>query len=188
MLSEVHQRLRLATRGDHERLERRADLLARVATLEGRRAVVRRFWRLHVDVEAAVGPWLERLDGLDFPARRRTPRLAQDLAALGLAASREPPRPPKARCVGEALGLFYVLEGSTLGGRAIRRALEAGGSDMQGLSFLDPYGERAGERWRSFLAVLDDTLPTADASEAAVRGAMAGFRHAELRICEGEAA
>lgn len=188
MLSDVHQRLRLATRADHERLESRADLLRRVATPAGRRAVVRRFWRLHAEVEAAVAPWLADLDGLDFPARRRTGRLAEDLKTLGLDAPEEPREAPAAASVGEALGLLYVLEGSTLGGRVIRRSLEGQGSDMVGLSFLDPYGERTGERWRSFLTVLDDAVRTPEAADDAVRGACAGFRHAERRICEGEPA
>lgn len=185
MVSDVHQRLRVATRADHERLEARADLLRRVSTPAGRRAVVRRFWRLHAEVEAAVAPWLDEVDGLEFPARRRTRRLAADLAALGIEAPADRAEPPTVGSVGEALGLFYVLEGSTLGGRAIRRALAEQGSDMQGLSFLDPYGERTGERWRAFLAVLAAAAQTPDTIEAAVRGAVAGFRHAERRICEG---
>lgn len=185
MVSAVHQRLRVATRTEHDRLEARADLLRQVATLAGRRSVVQRFWRLHAEVEAAVTPWLRDLDGLDFHARRRTARLAADLAVLGIDAPTEGADPPKVSSVGEALGLLYVLEGSTLGGRVIRRSLTEQGSDMRGLSFLDPYGERTGERWRAFLAVLDRALRTPEAVEAAVRGAVAGFRHAEHRICEG---
>ena len=188
MVSDVHQRLRDATRADHERLESRADLLRRVRTPAGRRAVVQRFWRLHADIEAAVEPWLEGVDGLDFAGRRRTQRLADDLATLGLEAPGDGPEAPTVGSVSEALGLLYVLEGSTLGGRVIRRSLEAQGSDMHGLSFLDPYGEQSGARWRGFLAVLDGAARTPENVEAAVRGAVAGFRHAERRICEGQPA
>lgn len=188
MVSDVHQRLRDATRADHERLESRADLLGRVRTAEGRRAVVQRFWRLHAEVEAAAAPWLENLDGLDFHERRRTRRLDADLATLGLEAPGDHPDIPVVRSISEALGLLYVLEGSTLGGRVIRRSLEAQGSDMHGLSFLDPYGQQSGARWRGFLAVLDGAARTPENVEAAVRGAVAGFRHAERRICEGQPA
>lgn len=40
----------------------------------------------------------------------------------------------------EALGFLYVIEGSTLGGRLILRELAAGGAEITGLSFLDPFG------------------------------------------------
>jgi heme oxygenase len=188
MVSDVHQRLRAATRADHERLESRADLLRRVKTSRGRSAVVQRFWRLHAEIEASVTPWLEDLDGLDFDGRRRTQRLAADLATLGVDAPSARPQGPKVTSIAEALGFLYVLEGSTLGGRTIRRSLQAQGSDMCGLSFLDPYGEQTGERWRAFLAVLDRAARTTESVEAAVRGAVAGFRHAERRICEGQRA
>ena len=95
-----------------------------------------------------------------------------------------PEAPPPVGSLGEALGLLYVLEGSTLGGKVIRRQVEASGGDMAGLTFLDPYGAQAGERWRSFLAVLDRAAGAEP--EGAVAGARAGFRHAELRLC-GEA-
>ncbi|MGA0607501.1 biliverdin-producing heme oxygenase [Phenylobacterium sp. VNQ135] len=188
MVSVVHQRLRVATRADHERLESRADLIERVSTPAGRRSVVQRFWRLHAEVEAAVAPWLAELDGLDFQDRRRTERLSADLETLGLEAPSEHAHGPDVGSLAEALGHLYVLEGSTLGGRTIRRSLDALGSDMHGLSFLDPYGERTGERWRAFLDVLDRHAATPQAVEATVRGAVAGFRHAERRICEGQAA
>lgn len=188
MVSDAHQRLRAATREAHERLEARADILRRVGATEGRRALVGRFWRLHADVEAAVAPWVEDLEGLEFDTRRRTRHLAEDLATLGLAPAAEPVEPPVVRSVGEALGFCYVLEGSSLGGRVIRRALAAQGSDMVGLSFLDPYGERTGEQWRSFLAVLDRAMKTPEAAGAAIRGAQGGFSHAERRICEGQPA
>jgi hypothetical protein len=49
-----------------------------------------------------------------------------------------------------------------------------------GLSFLDPYGDQVGERWRSFLSVVE---AQASHAEAMVAGAVAGFRHAERRLC-----
>lgn len=187
MISDAHRRLRDATQADHRRLEDRLDILSRLESDAGRRALTGRFWRLHAEMEAATAPWIGDLAGLEFDQRRRTSLLRGDLDAMGLAAPPAAAGAIAAHSIGEALGLMYVLEGSTLGGRAIRREVEARGGDMAGLGFLDPYGARTGERWRSFLAVLDDVLETPAACDAAVAGALAGFRHAELRLCEAPA-
>lgn len=163
------------------------NILARIATPDGRRALVERFHGLHTETEAALEPWLAELPGLDFEARRRAPRLARDLQVLGGQAPAAPADPIVVGGVGEALGRMYVLEGSTLGGRVIRRSLEAQGDGMAGLGFLDPYGDQVGERWRSFLAVIDGQACSAADTEAMVAGALAGFRHAELWLCEDPA-
>jgi heme oxygenase len=78
---------------------------------------------------------------------------------------------------------MYVVEGSTLGGQVIQRSIEAAGLGLEGLSFLDPYGARTGERWRAFLRILDEATVTSSHADAALRGARAGFRHAELWLC-----
>ncbi|MBS0335147.1 MAG: biliverdin-producing heme oxygenase [Proteobacteria bacterium] len=185
MVGAIHRRLREETRTQHMLLEARADILGRIASPAGRRSVVRGFHRLHAEIEAVAGPWLEGMAGLEYAARRRTGQLAADLAALGA-----PPPPaaeggaaPQAASLGEALGLVYVLEGSTLGGQAIRREALARGGDLTGLSFLDPYGGRVGERWRAFLAVMEAQAAGLRVQDAVVRGARAGFAHAELRLC-----
>jgi heme oxygenase len=186
MISEAHRRLRESTQDDHQRLESRLDILARIATTEGRRALVERFHGLHAETESAVEPWLAEVPGLEFEARRRSVQLSADLHALGGAPSSRPAPAVVVAGVGEALGRMYVLEGSTLGGRVIRRAAEAHGGGMRGLSFLDPYGERVGERWRTFLAVVDRQARSPADVESMVAGAVAGFRLAEVHLC-GEA-
>lgn len=181
MISTAHQRLRDATRDDHQRLEDRVGILERIVTPEGRRGLVEDFAGFHADAEAALAPWLSGLSGLDYDARRRSVCLARDLTAVGGAAPSV--QSIRVGSVGEALGVMYVLEGSTLGGRVIRKQVMGRGGDMAGLSFLDPYGESVGDRWRSFLAVLDAEARTSADTEAMVGGAVAGFRHAGRRLC-----
>lgn len=186
---DVLSRLRDATRDAHERLEGRLDILERMKTPEGRHHLVRGFHGLHSGAEAVLAPWLSGLDGLDFAERRRVGRLADDLKVLGISAG--PPCPVVApTSASEALGMLYVLEGSSLGAKVIRKQAALRGQDMTGLSFLDPYGERTGERWRGFLAVLSREAPADDeaAVEAVVRGGVSGFGYAESWLCEPEAA
>jgi len=186
MSKRVLERVREATRDMHEALERRLDILSRMETLEGRKVLAERFHALHAGVEAAIASTLQQLPDLNFEDRRRTALLAADLQALGVA-----PAPPasikRAESTAEALGLLYVLEGSSLGGKVIRKQAMARGLDMDGLSFLSPYGEQTGQYWRAFLDVLDRECPEHDLSsgEAAVRGAKAGFAHAQMVLCEG---
>lgn len=174
--------LRAATASAHERLEQSLDLFDRIRTPAGRTAVVGRFLGLHDGLERALEPRLRDWPGLDFADRRRAPRLAADYATLGgdPAAVRRHPDPGLASDA-EALGLFYVLEGSTLGGAVIEKQLKARGESLAGLSFLHPYGDQTGARWRAFMAVLQDTPPALDAD--VVRGALTGFACAQTWLC-----
>lgn len=79
--------------------------------------------------------------------------------------------------------MFYVLEGSTLGGHVILRGLAARGVTDAGLAFLDPYGAETGARWRGFLAVLAREVRDDGAKAAACIGAVRVFRHAERILC-----
>jgi heme oxygenase len=58
---------------------------------------------------------------------------------------------------------------------------------MTGLSFLNPYGERTGEYWKGFLAVLERDCPPEDpaSGEIAASAAVLGFTHAEATLCVG---
>jgi heme oxygenase len=187
MTDDIVARLRHATGEAHERLETRLDIIRRVCRPGERRAIVERFWGLHEGAERALAPMLDDVDGLDLPARRRAGLIEADLADLGRN-EREPiPVCPveHAKSRAEALGFFYVLEGSTLGGKVIRRELAALGQDTTGLSFLDPYGADSGDRWRSFLAVLRRECPSGqdDLADETVRGAVSAFKHAEGWLC-----
>jgi heme oxygenase len=187
MTDDIVARLRHATAEAHARLETRLDIVQRVRCRRERQALVERFWGLHAGAERALAPVLGAIDGLEYSARRRAALIEADLAVLG--GNKTPPLPvctaPQFSSRAEALGFFYVLEGSTLGGKAIRRELAALGQDATGLSFLDPYGAEAGERWRSFLVVLRRECPSAegDLADETVRGAVSAFRQAEGWLC-----
>jgi heme oxygenase (biliverdin-IX-beta and delta-forming) len=74
-----------------------------------------------------------------------------------------------------ALGSFYVLEGSTLGGQLIARHLSsAHWLPAEGLSYFSPYGSRTGEMWRSFRRWLE-VQAQQHAADDIVAGARATF-------------
>jgi heme oxygenase len=172
--------LRLATTQHHQQLEDDLNVVERLSSPADRRAIVLRYYQMHAAADAVLGVWLGDMADLDYTSRRRTPLLLSDLRDLGL--SVPPLRDASALMVAsraEALGALYVLEGSTLGGRVIRKALAARGHDHAGLGFLDPYGDRTGERWKSFISVLE--REGADDLDGVALGGLAGF--AQARAC-----
>ena len=181
---ELRLRLRAATAQIHERLHGHAGLGAAASgrmALADYRLLLARLWGFHKAFECAIE---EAACGLDLPidmkARARAPMLEADLATLGCSAA-EIPRLPhcdymfRPRSAPACLGALYVVEGSTLGGRHIARAL-AGlfeGAEGEGRKFFLGYGAAHGAMWRGFLEQLDlltgDEAREAEAIEGAVR-------------------
>jgi heme oxygenase len=145
--------LRTATRDLHDQVEGR---LLEEGWLDERSAyglLVGRWLALHSHVEREFLPFGEELADLDLPGRARSGLLRTDLAALHITPPSPLPVPPLA--IGDcaaALGVLYVIEGSTLGGQVIGRQLAA---TLQvtlesGAGSLVPYGPATRRRWQEF--------------------------------------
>jgi heme oxygenase len=100
--------------------------------------------------------------------RWKLPLLVKDLEALGhdAASLARLPRAtwlPRLTGLPEALGCFYVLEGSTLGGQLILRHLQRhlAGAPAGAFSFFRAYGEEVGPMWRAFGEVVSRASATA---------------------------
>lgn len=175
--------VRAATSEDHDRLERRMDILNRLSEPALRRDMMVRFYGVHAMTRPALAVHLADVDGLDFDGRDKLAVLAEDLAALGarpedaLACP-----PPDFASAAEAMGFQYVLEGSTLGGRVIHKDAARRGLGLEGLRFFDVYGGETGNRWRDFRVVMEREC--ASDIDAAVRGAKRGFQLVEMRLCD----
>ena len=141
--------LKAATDDVHRELD---DRLSRLNLSEP--ADYRRFLRIQARAVPAVEAALARA-GLDalvegWREGRRGPAIESDLAALG---DEMPPpaEPPVIDGIGEMLGTAYVLEGSRLGGRVLRRQVGEG----LPASFLS---EPASNPWPALIAVMDRDL------------------------------
>ena len=172
-------RLRAATRSAHDRLELRLDAVEQLTDQARRGALLHRYAALHLPADDALSTHLEDLEGLDWHERSRAPLLQH------LAGPKRPPDFPQPSSRAEALGMLYVLEGSTLGGRLILRELARRGVEDTDLAFLDPYGAETGRLWRGFLQVLEDETVDETALVQAETGAVRGFAHAERVLCGG---
>lgn len=196
----IRERLKAATHQVHQRLHGHDGFAAAAAgTIRppDYRALLARLYGFHAAFDAAMthAP-LALAQDLDLPARARSGLLRADLRGLGMAHDgvARLPRVDLAPLAGEAahLGALYVVEGATLGGALIARALAAYGDNRR---FYLGHGGENGRRWRHFLNRLERLED--DRAEAAERVAldvfaafevwMAGWRGA-LAEEKGEAA
>lgn len=188
----ILQRLKHATREDHQQVERTVDLGARLRSREAYGAVLARFYGFYAPLEAA----LAAVDGLalalaDLGARSKAGLLARDLATLGVAADQLGALPrcgalPALPDVAHAFGCMYVLEGATLGGQLIARQLGGlGVTPEAGGAFYTSYGPAVGPMWRSFGASLTAYATTPEREEAMVSTARATFAALEGWLAGG---
>jgi heme oxygenase len=176
----LRSRLRDGTGAAHEALESALDLLGSAPDKGRFTQVLERFLGFHLAWERAA--FERRPDLRSFLApRSRLPHLRRDLAALGRTNAEQSglAECPAAASLldgrARAVGSIYVLEGSTLGGQVIARAItDAGWAPPGGLTYFTPYGARTGEMWRRFGAWAEDVVPR-DERAAAVVGAARTF-------------
>ena len=184
MTPDIVRRLRAATHEAHSELERRLDIFSHLHAPQTRAALVARFAAMHRVADSEMSDWLTPIADLHYSLRSRAEHFRRDQSELPVTSPPAPPRAPHLADRHEALGLFYVLEGSTLGGHVIRKRLESAGVGASGLSFLDPYEAQSGVRWGEFIRILDRESQPPGASEAIIKGAVAGFAWVSAALCE----
>jgi heme oxygenase len=154
--------LRTATRSAHQRLEAALPLTDPGLTLEAYRGIVEAFYGFYAPLEAGLARVAEgSASGLPIHGREKLGRLRGDLKALGATDASLDALPlcaavPDLSTPGAAFGCLYVVEGATLGGRVIVRALRAGLGlgPTTGAAFFDGYGVETGAMWVSFCVQL----------------------------------
>lgn len=185
---QLRQRLREGTAAAHEQLEAALDLLGREPDRQRFTGMLERFLGFHVVWERSIR---RHPDLRAFVApRSRLPHLRRDLAALGRTNGEQAALPLCAAAAdlassrAAAVGSIYVLEGSTLGGQVIARAL-AGVPWVPpgGLAYFNPYQARTGEMWRAFGTWAEAEVAEREA-DVAVAGAAATFAVLQAWVAE----
>ena len=187
-VTDVRARLRLVTASAHERMHAHNGFAAAAAgsiSLSDYRLLLSRLFGFHKAFEI-VQTRGRYLSGEDLCDRGRSHLIAADLESLGLdvgAIAQLPLCDALESPVNEAerLGALYVLEGSTLGGVQIARALQSvvSGSDGRGRRFFLGYGARHGAMWRAFVERLEGLASEPSAIGDAERSAVKTFEELE---------
>ena len=182
----VRALLRNATAAAHERMHAHPGFHAAAAGVIGPRdyrLLLSRLLGFHRPFERLVGCAAERC-GMDFDldSRARSPLLVMDLTTLGLdreAIESLPDWAPSLELASEGavLGSLYVLEGSSLGGLQIGRALKGrfGDETGEGRRFFLGRGDRHAALWGGFVMRLEALAGRQPACDAAVGASVATF-------------
>lgn len=154
----ILKHLRQETSERHAGLEQSMPVMDPRLSRGDYRALLEGFFGYYAPLEARLSAspvWAELT--FDFAARRKVPRLEQDLVALGLTAKELTRLPrcaelPELDTLPQVLGCLYVIEGATLGGQVITRHLLTthGITPETGGAFFAGYGAATGPQWQAF--------------------------------------
>ena len=170
LATDPRERLREATRSEHERTERAiADRFFGPEGLDRQRFgdLLLAFLGLYRPLDERLEPAVRRHLGPDYAYRPRSPRLGHDLRVLGrgdaldeVSTSSLDELPPLDR-ESRLLGVLYVIEGSELGARVIWKHLEErlGPKALRADAFFGRPAEQTREAWSRFTDLLARRLP-----------------------------
>lgn len=196
--SHIRNALREATDPIHQRLHAHEGLSAVAAGTINRadyETLLLRLYGFHKPFDDSFARTDQSLQKeLDLPARQRAKSIAADLSALecplsvldsvGTCEEVDVPRD-----IPSFLGALYVVEGSTLGGLQLARALDPLlGSAGEGRRFFLGYGSRHGLMWQQFLRILDAHAENPSAKERIISSALETFSSFERWMSDWRAA
>lgn len=132
---------------------------------------------VHQDTEETIFPLFTNLID-DIEQRRKKQLIEADLSFLNYdVTTAEKVFKAENFSVPFALGILYVVEGSTLGGRFILKNVSRVPqlSGDKGVSYFNGYGEKTGFFWKSFLNFLSEYEQENNCGDAIVEGAIFAF-------------
>jgi heme oxygenase len=182
----LRDRLKQATRKEHEALESGLDLLRVGFGLTEYRELLVRYHGFYVSFESFL---LEQAKQGSAPAmfyreaRCKADWLVADLKSLGIfhcsgeAAQYSADLRLLFPCASHQLGAVYVLEGSMLGGRVLSRHFgeSLGLTAQHGLRFFSGYGASMASMWNGMLQLLESDVPATLSHEEVIAGARSMF-------------
>ncbi|MDX5321914.1 MAG: biliverdin-producing heme oxygenase, partial [Bacteroidota bacterium] len=159
----ITERLKTETRPQHDAMERVGfsdKIMSGRLSLEEYKLLIRNNYIMNQIMERGVESveGFTSIPGLNYESRKKGALLEKDLQVLGLnqAEIDQHNYAFQFNSLHEALGAFYVMEGSTLGGSVISRQLAKTESlqSVPEFNFYGCYGDMVGPNWKAFQGVL----------------------------------
>lgn len=144
----------------HQQLEKIVvTRLKAIKTKEDYAALLKYFFNYFHRLEEVISPFITEEILPDISQRRNSVYLANDILNLGQDPVDSPvPKVPEISNVFQALGAYYVMEGSIMGGPIIVQILAKLGI-TDGISFFSGYGQDTPMMWNRFVDVLNQKVP-----------------------------
>jgi len=132
---------------------------------------------VHKNTEEVVYPLLSQIIP-DLDQRKKKHLIEEDLSFLNHNKTTSSTVFDKTEMsVPFALGVFYVIEGSSLGGRFILKNIVNNKqlSNDQGVSYFKGYGDKTGSFWKNFLNILAEYEQNNNGADSIIEGAVYAF-------------
>ena len=132
------------------------------------------------DIESAIFPLVSTVIS-DLEHRKKAHLLTLDFEKLGYIKSNNTPAFSDLEhtiSLGFAIGMLYVIEGSTLGGRVIYKHIQKtlGYSSENGAAYFAGYGDQTGQFWKNFIGELVEHEKSEGTGEEIIAGANYTFK------------
>ena len=171
----ILSRLKAETQENHNRIEKvrcMKRLFAHDYSVAEYRECLARMYGFYSAVEPIIFQYLDDELRASFEFRSKIEPLKQDLSQLGLNQQEILSLPrcttiPSVNRESQSLGVWYVLEGSTLGGQVISRQLrqQFGESADKFMRFHSGYGDKTRTHWVQFCEVLEEKVDFDDSQK-----------------------
>lgn len=142
------------------------------------------------EVETNIFPLLV-YEVSDLDQRIKAPFLEQDFVHLSYQKTQSTPvfkNLDKAISTAFALGIVYVIEGSSLGGRVIYKHIhkQLGYDNNSGASYFAGYGDETGSLWKNFISTLVAFEKNHNNSDIIIEGANYAFQSIKVHFERNE--
>jgi heme oxygenase (biliverdin-IX-beta and delta-forming) len=170
--------LKELTREEHVLLEKEfMKIIESLPDREGYLRLLTRIYGFYLPVEAALMQYLNSSPVIDYEERIKSDKIRSDIRSMthDIDDVQICEAIPAIGSFHSAIGVLYVLEGSTLGGQIIARILQAKLNLHAGLTFFLSYGTETPSMWNRFKSYLLTPF-TPEQEEEIVSAAVATFR------------
>jgi heme oxygenase len=180
--------LKERTREEHALLERKMlDRISSIAKASDYVDLLSLLYGYYAAVESQLTKYFQDPSRADLLRRQKACRILEDMTIFAPGHQRPAlcVKLPEVNSFYNALGVLYVLEGSTLGGRIIARLISRKLGVDSGLNFFLSYGNDVDKMWASFKLILQEPFTPEQKAEV-VAGALQTFRTFNYWLSEHE--